>query len=324
MKVLLVDDEPDILELISLSLHQLENHYVTTAASGAKALEIIETSGERFEAFLLDIQMPGITGIELCQKIREIPQYRYTPIIMTTAMSDKAHVNKAFVAGATDYLTKPFDFLELKHRIALAEKAAFQVAELERSFAEARPYEQTAQSDKIHDLSDPLPIDDVDGVIRVHAFESYLKQMGRMSFHRTALLIVTVTNIADIYERCGGREFCDQITDISEAISDAFCGLGSPFIAYFGSGVFGIAVAREAAAETGALLRAIDDALYRLGLVYRNGEPVEVDISLREIVKPALFFGKDPVSFIDQMMRQLSNPDPASDLRLRETERSLS
>jgi CheY-like chemotaxis protein len=122
MKILAVDDDPIILELLSQFIGEFGQHNLTTVTSGAEALEAVRAARvAKYDCFLFDIQMPEMDGIELTSEIRKLSDYKATPIIMLTAMSDKQYIDAAFSAGSTDYITKPFEFLDLKGRLSLAE-----------------------------------------------------------------------------------------------------------------------------------------------------------------------------------------------------------
>ena len=103
-KILLIDD--DELVLISVkSLLESEGYAVTTASSGAEALQT--AGGEAFDVFLLDIIMPGMSGLEVCRSLRAMERYNKTAIIMLTAKSTEADRGRGLGAGATHFLTKP-------------------------------------------------------------------------------------------------------------------------------------------------------------------------------------------------------------------------
>jgi len=104
MKVLLVDDEPDILEIVGFNLEK-EGYQIDKASNGIEAIEI----AKKFEPhlILLDIMMPEMDGIETCEKIRSIPELEHTLIAFFTARGeDYSHI-AGFEAGADDYITKP-------------------------------------------------------------------------------------------------------------------------------------------------------------------------------------------------------------------------
>ncbi|KKL11123.1 hypothetical protein LCGC14_2548980, partial [marine sediment metagenome] len=120
MKILAVDDDSLLLELMQITLNGAGFNDVTLAQSADEALQCIAGSVVPFECILLDIQMPGTDGIELCARIRKMHQYRNTPILMITAMTERTFVERAFAAGANDYVSKPFDPFELVTRLRLA------------------------------------------------------------------------------------------------------------------------------------------------------------------------------------------------------------
>ena len=109
MKILAVDDDSIILGLLTEVLERAEYGEVQTCTSAERALEVIAETKVPFDCFLLDIQMGGMDGIGLCARIRDMPKYARTPILMLTAMSEKSYIDRAFAAGATDYLSKPAD-----------------------------------------------------------------------------------------------------------------------------------------------------------------------------------------------------------------------
>ncbi|UWR22047.1 PleD family two-component system response regulator [Sulfitobacter sp. S190] len=120
MRILAVDDDPIALGLLGSSLEKSGFGSVTYASTADEALNLISQSDKPFDTFLLDIMMPGISGTEMCRLIRQKDAYQLAPIIMITASRDHAIMAQAFDAGATDYVTKPFDGLELGTRINLA------------------------------------------------------------------------------------------------------------------------------------------------------------------------------------------------------------
>ncbi|RYY49190.1 MAG: response regulator transcription factor [Chitinophagaceae bacterium] len=103
-KVLIADDEPDILEIIQFNLQQ-EGYEVVTAKNGDEAIE--KAKKTQPELILLDIMMPGKNGIEVCNLLRMMPAFKETLIVFLTAMSDETTEINGLETGADDYLTKP-------------------------------------------------------------------------------------------------------------------------------------------------------------------------------------------------------------------------
>jgi two-component system response regulator MprA len=110
--VLVVDDEPDIRELVRLNL-EIDGHIVFTAGDGAEALEL--AVGEHPDLVVLDVMMPGLDGLEVCRRLRAGDED--VPILMLTARDTVPDRVAGLDAGADDYLIKPFAFDELLARV---------------------------------------------------------------------------------------------------------------------------------------------------------------------------------------------------------------
>ena len=111
MKILVVDDEELLVKGIKYNL-QNDGYQVITGKNGAQAIELARTPD--LNLILLDVMMPEVDGLEACRRIRE---FSNVPIIMLTARTDDMDKLLGFDQGADDYLTKPFNILELKARI---------------------------------------------------------------------------------------------------------------------------------------------------------------------------------------------------------------
>lgn len=112
--IMIVDDSPEILNLYT-SMLKHRGYDVIAAEEGSTALDLVRESTP--DLFLLDVMMPGINGIELCQKLREMPQFAETPVIIVSAYSDSGIVEQLFAAGANDYVFKPIDPKKLAVKI---------------------------------------------------------------------------------------------------------------------------------------------------------------------------------------------------------------
>ena len=123
MKILVVDDEKLLVKGIKFNLEN-EGYSVDACYDGETAVQMA-ASGE-YSLIILDVMMPGLDGLEACQKIRA---FSTVPIIMLTARSEDADKLLGFESGADDYITKPFNILELKARIrALLRRASMPAA----------------------------------------------------------------------------------------------------------------------------------------------------------------------------------------------------
>ena len=110
-RILLVDDEPIILKGLKYTLEQ-EDYETESALDGEEALE--KFASESFDLVLLDVMLPKIDGLTVCQRIREVSN---VPIIMLTAKGEDMDKILGLEYGADDYITKPFNILEVKARI---------------------------------------------------------------------------------------------------------------------------------------------------------------------------------------------------------------
>ncbi len=104
IQILLVDDEPDILEILEYNLSK-EGYQITTANNGKKALKKAKKINPHL--VILDMMMPGMDGIETCKKLREIPEMQKSIITFLTALSEDLKEMQSYEAGADDYITKP-------------------------------------------------------------------------------------------------------------------------------------------------------------------------------------------------------------------------
>ncbi|MBA2394081.1 MAG: response regulator transcription factor [Ktedonobacteraceae bacterium] len=114
LKVLVIDDEENIIEFLRLGL-RYENFQVESASDGEQGV----TAAQRInpDLVILDVMMPGIDGLEVCRRLRDNPTTRDVPILMLTAKDEVKDRIIGLKTGADDYLTKPFDFDELLERI---------------------------------------------------------------------------------------------------------------------------------------------------------------------------------------------------------------
>ncbi len=114
-RILLVDDEPDIVELVRHHLAR-EHYEVVTAADGETALA--EARRRLPDLVVLDLMLPGMDGLEVCRRLRADPRTAHIPIVMLTAKGEETDAVIGLAQGADDYVRKPFGMKELLARIA--------------------------------------------------------------------------------------------------------------------------------------------------------------------------------------------------------------
>lgn len=125
-RILLVDDEPDILEFVGYNLRR-EEFEVYTASNGREALEVATQVEPHL--ILLDMMMPEMDGIETCRRLREIPSLAKTMVVFLTARAEDESQLEGFEVGADDYITKPVKVKLLVSRLkAILKRAEAQQA----------------------------------------------------------------------------------------------------------------------------------------------------------------------------------------------------
>ena len=113
-KILVIEDEPDILEVITYNLER-EGHKVISCRNGEQGLSQIRTDNP--DLVILDLMLPGMDGVDVCQQVKSDPVTRSIPIIMVTAKSEESDVVLGLGIGADDYIAKPFSPRELVARV---------------------------------------------------------------------------------------------------------------------------------------------------------------------------------------------------------------
>lgn len=113
-KILVVDDHPDNIEILRVRL-VARGYEVVTASNGEEALA--QVAATKPDLILLDVAMPGMTGMEVARRVKTDPALPFIPIIMQTALDSTQHRVEGLDAGADDYITKPINFTELEARV---------------------------------------------------------------------------------------------------------------------------------------------------------------------------------------------------------------
>jgi len=111
-KILIVDDDVIITDLMKM-LVSMEGHQPTTVNDSTQAIAVADSVQP--DLITLDLMMPGLTGFELCELLHNDPRFANVPVIIVSARDDPASKEKAFEAGAKEYITKPFgvdDFIQ--------------------------------------------------------------------------------------------------------------------------------------------------------------------------------------------------------------------
>ncbi|WP_416879638.1 response regulator, partial [Litorimonas sp.] len=242
MRILAVEDNKDLRHLLGVYLEAQDHEYVRTAASGADALTIIKDTPVPFDCFLLDIQMPEMSGIELITYIRQIPGYEFVPIIMLTGVKNSDSIAKAFVAGAWDYIVKPFEFFELETRIHGAE---LRNAEFIRHIK--RPHESPSREkyEVLQKIALERPMTPADlsksGLVTEEAFGNYIMRMQSEFGGDTTVAVIAVQNFTQLMASFSEPQRHQYTVKLAVAISEALKPMGL-MLTYRSNGIFAAAL----------------------------------------------------------------------------------
>lgn len=226
MKILAVDDDPFFLEVLNAALEALGFQDVTLSESAAEAAELIADAEEFFDCFLIDMTMPDIEGDYLCRWIRRQPGYQDTPVVMITAKSKKADIDKAFLAGATDYVTKPLDLDDLRIRLG----------GISRSMTRSKDL-QAASPQRSYQFSDPRLPAGVRGVIELGAMENYLLQLARAQMYKMSAFAFSISNAAALFRHCTPAVF-EVVLALAAKVIQLKLGRPGLVMSYAGYGAF--------------------------------------------------------------------------------------
>lgn len=286
MKILAVDDDELILSMIRSSLSSAGFRDVTTVMSAAAAISDIETTDESiYDCVLLDILMPGMDGIELCRFLKRDPRYFQVPIIMVTSKADKLHIDRAFAAGATDYITKPIDIYQLS--------ASVRCVDLMKSLAEknfftsslTRKYSKLEES-ALFDFPDRHVIDHVPGFLSYPALENYLKSLSRSGLSETHTFAFKIREAGRIYSATGPHFFRALIDRVAESLSKSMRQQDF-FLSYAGEGCFSCVIRRHSSRNLQVIVENVNQDLrstalgfpgnYRFGVSVCMGDQFRLD-----------------------------------------------
>lgn len=289
--VLIVDDSQDIHQLVGARLGS-ERVSLLHAYNAAEGLELAQK--HKPDLILLDLDMPGADGMSLCRTLKQDPELSYTPVIFLTGTIDVATKVQAFELGAVDYVTKPFDAVELKARVRAALRTKryhdllttkAQIDALTGLWNRGYLNDQLAvELSVVRRQERPMSLimADIDHFKPIN--DTYGHTFGDLVIQRIAELFGQVCREADVVCRYGGEEFAIILRDtprsgaqaIAERLRQAVAGLqlkaGRQQVPVSAS--FGVASAEliddleQLTPEI--LLKAADEALYRAKAEGRN------------------------------------------------------
>jgi sigma-B regulation protein RsbU (phosphoserine phosphatase) len=258
MRILVIDDSEDSRDLTEGALLSAGYADIITANSGWEALKILDigrTTDEKpsVDVALLDIVMPEMDGVEVCARIRNDARYADLPIIMVTSLDDMNSLSNAFVAGATDYVTKPVNRVELVARVRASLKLK---QELDRR--QAREQELLGFLSTWGDRRAGLWIDQTTGMFVGEAAEAYLTTAcGNESDEMISILAIALDRF-EAYRRVNNETAVRGVlAEVSRAVRRLSATIGIVAASYRNGTIVLVApeVGANAARELGEKLR---------------------------------------------------------------------
>jgi CheY-like chemotaxis protein len=228
MRILAIDDDPIVLDTISHYLPKDQNYALDCHASAESALASLKAAQLAYDCILLDIMLPGKDGIEFCQVLRRMKQYCATPILMITANREPGLMQRAFDAGATDFLPKPLNAIELRARVINA-------GMLNQSIA--AKYDTQKELNKLRKMRfDDIPNLDVEGVYDIRALENHLLRF-QPGCYAMSLVQLNVDELRDVFIPKEPSLFLEGLRHSAQAMAAV---MDSKYaeIAYVGKGCF--------------------------------------------------------------------------------------
>jgi len=282
MRILVVDDSEDSRDLTEGALLSAGYTDVLTASSGWHALKILDVGrateeNPAVDVALLDIVMPEMDGVEVCARIRNDQRYADLPIIMVTSLDDMNSLSNAFVAGATDYVTKPVNRIELIARVRASLKLK---QELDRR--QARERELLSFLSSWGDRRAAVWIDEATGLFVGEVAEAYLTgACVSESDEAISILALTLDRFDDYRKAHGEAAARNVLVQVSRAVRRVAATIGIVAASYRNGMMILIApeVGAHAARELGETLRA---TILKLHL--RNPEAVASDYVTASVV----------------------------------------
>lgn len=280
MRILAVDDDPIVIDLLEAMLSDLGHTDVQFVQDGKLAIKALTETRREFDCILLDISMPNITGIEVCRLIRSEPEFATIPIVMMTALRDKESVDSAFRAGATDYVNKPLDVVELEMRLR-----AVQHINDKRRHALENEVEYPPLNLRTINRYDVVKVDGVDDLIDYTALCNYLAHLSLAGLESRQVLAVKLHDFEQIAMRASAQELSFFLSEIADVIADQFRRYDC-MMSYCGDGSFIVVTDKSKLESSVYLEERVAAALTDRNLEYDDGRVVYLDVSISNPIRP--------------------------------------
>lgn len=248
--IVVMEDDADIRTLMVYLLNH-EGYDVLAADNGSQGLELIES--HRPDLIISDVQMPGMTGFQVLEAVRQNPAVAATPLILLTALHDRTHMRYGMTAGADDYITKPFEPSELSEAVyAQLNRRGLQTARQDAAVKAALDEQQTKltklyEQRLLKELADRWPT--APGSATDEKFE-----------HAT-VLFVDMANYSTLAEQLSDAEFSELVKKFYGSAGDTVYLFGAQHMQFVGEGLLAVFVENNDTRSVNHGLRASRAAL---------------------------------------------------------------
>lgn len=228
MSILIVDDSQDDLSLLEHILKEADYNDLLLAKSAAEAFHLLNMNdppndNEHVDLILMDIIMPEIDGIKACRTIKEHSHLQGIPVIMVTAVTETKELQLAFAAGAVDYVTKPFNKIELLARVRSALKLKYEMDA--RKAHEKELIELTRQLEAANKMLERLSyMDGLTGIPNRRYFDEFIGQEWKRAMRDAtpvSLILADIDHFKAFNDTYGHQAGDDCLRQIAKAFNSA-------------------------------------------------------------------------------------------------------
>jgi PleD family two-component response regulator len=263
MNILVIDDSEDSRDITEAALFTAGYRDIMSAGSAVESYRLLkldapDSPATPVDLILLDIVMPEVDGIEACAHIRNDTRYVDVPIIMVTMMGDTDSLASAFVAGATDYITKPIDRVEL---LARARSALRLKAELDRRLARERQLVDFLAT--WGDRRATMWIDEPTGLLVGEIAEAYLTAETEGGERDISIIALAVDRLDVIRTAQGDKVASQVLRKVARAVQDTAATVGV-LAACYRNGLIVLVLPKCSVSEARALGETLRNAVARL------------------------------------------------------------
>lgn len=299
MRILAVDDEVIFHDILHTIFTVQGYQRTVRCQSASEALNLLRDPAQHFDCILLDIQMPGMNGIELCSHIRAMPGFAATPILMLTSMSERDYIDQAFAAGASDYITKPINEVELNARL----RAAFNsIQETKRIEALTWQVETTSVENVDIRFSDVITLPESKDLMAYLAMQNFMLTLGNLRSQSWTAVGLHIIGAAQFFAAARPRDFLEMVQDVAISIQDSLK-THKYLLSYAGNGEFVALIDRTTPVDPDGLQERLTDLLAPFAEFHVAAAGLPVGVCVGQPCRNSILSFASPIAPIERALR---------------------